>query len=96
MPTLAAYAQMLERDRKREGLRVCRAARPPARATSWRRALGSPTSRTDRHSRTEAGGIRGYDIGPLAPNDPYEGNYPGENRFTPDAIVSVISNERCA
>ena len=26
MPTLAAYATMMERDRKREGLRVCRAA----------------------------------------------------------------------
>ena len=26
MPTLAAYASMMERDRKREGLRVCRAA----------------------------------------------------------------------
>jgi hypothetical protein len=44
----------------------------------------------------EGGGIRGYDIGPLAPNDPYEGNYPGEDKFTPDAIVFVISNERCA
>jgi len=26
MPTLAGYAAMLERDRKREGLRICRAA----------------------------------------------------------------------
>ena len=26
MPTLAAYAAMMERDREREGLRVCRAA----------------------------------------------------------------------
>jgi hypothetical protein len=26
MPTLAAYATMMQRDRKREGLRVCRAA----------------------------------------------------------------------
>jgi len=26
MPTLAAHATMMERDRKREGLRVCRAA----------------------------------------------------------------------
>jgi plasmid maintenance system antidote protein VapI len=26
MPTLAPYAAMMERDRKREGLRVCRAA----------------------------------------------------------------------
>jgi hypothetical protein len=26
MATLAAYARMMERDRKREGLRVCRAA----------------------------------------------------------------------
>ncbi len=26
MATLAAYATMMERDRKREGLRVCRAA----------------------------------------------------------------------
>jgi len=26
VPTLAAYATMMERDRKREGLRVCRAA----------------------------------------------------------------------
>jgi hypothetical protein len=26
MPTRAAYATMMERDRKREGLRVCRAA----------------------------------------------------------------------
>jgi len=26
MPALAAYATMMERDRKREGLRVCRAA----------------------------------------------------------------------
>jgi hypothetical protein len=26
MPTLASYATMMERDRKREGLRVCRAA----------------------------------------------------------------------
>jgi hypothetical protein len=27
MPTLAAYSAMMQRDRKREGLRVCRAAR---------------------------------------------------------------------
>jgi hypothetical protein len=26
MPTLAPYASMMQRDRKREGLRVCRAA----------------------------------------------------------------------
>jgi len=26
MPTLASYAAMMERDRKREGLRICRAA----------------------------------------------------------------------
>ena len=26
MPTLAAYPSMMQRDRKREGLRVCRAA----------------------------------------------------------------------
>jgi DNA-binding XRE family transcriptional regulator len=26
MPTLASYASMMQRDRKREGLRVCRAA----------------------------------------------------------------------
>jgi hypothetical protein len=26
VPTLAAYATMMERDRKREGLRLCRAA----------------------------------------------------------------------
>ncbi|HEX2422439.1 MAG TPA: hypothetical protein VHN56_04715 [Actinomycetota bacterium] len=26
MPTLAAYAAMMEHDRKREGLRLCRAA----------------------------------------------------------------------
>jgi hypothetical protein len=45
----------------------------------------------------EADGVlRGYDIGPLAPNHPYDGNYPGEHKFTPDAVVFVISNERCA
>jgi hypothetical protein len=42
------------------------------------------------------GAVRGYDIGPLAPNDPYTANYPGEKKFTPDAVIFVISNERCA
>jgi hypothetical protein len=40
--------------------------------------------------------LRGYDIGPLASNDPLSANYPGEKKFTPDAVIFVISNERCA
>ena len=37
-----------------------------------------------------------FPIGRLAPNEPYSHNYLGEDKFTPDAIVSVITNERCA
>jgi hypothetical protein len=37
-----------------------------------------------------------FPIGPLAPNEPYPHHYLGEDKFTPDAIVFVISNERCA
>jgi hypothetical protein len=45
----------------------------------------------------EADGVlRGYDIGPLAPDDPHTADYPGEKKFTPDAVIFVVSNERCA
>jgi hypothetical protein len=37
-----------------------------------------------------------FDLGPLAPNEPYQNSYLGEDKFTPYAIVFVISNERCA
>jgi hypothetical protein len=37
-----------------------------------------------------------FEIGPLAPNEPYYNSYLGEDKFTPDAIVFVISSERCA
>jgi len=37
-----------------------------------------------------------FEIGPLAPNEPHYNSYLGEDEFTPDAIVFVISNERCA
>jgi hypothetical protein len=37
-----------------------------------------------------------FELGPLAPNEPYSNSYLGEDKFTPDAIVFVISNERCA
>jgi len=46
--------------------------------------------------READGVVRGYDIGPLAPNDPYTADYRGEDKFNPDAVVFVISNERCA
>jgi hypothetical protein len=37
-----------------------------------------------------------FNLGPLLPNDPYVNSYLGEDKFTPDSIVSVISNEKCA
>lgn len=36
-----------------------------------------------------------FEIGPLAPNEPYPNSYLGEGTFTPDAVIFVISNERC-
>ena len=30
-----------------------------------------------------------FEIGPLAPNEPHYNSYPGEEKFTPDAIVFV-------
>jgi len=36
-----------------------------------------------------------FPIGPLAPNEPYSNSYLGEDKFTPDAIIFVMSNERC-
>jgi len=45
----------------------------------------------------EVDGIdRHFEIGPLAPNEPYYNSYLGEDTFTPDAIVFVVSNEQCA
>ena len=35
-------------------------------------------------------------IGPLPPNKPYSHRFQGEHTFTPDGVVFVISNERCA
>jgi hypothetical protein len=37
-----------------------------------------------------------FNLGPLAPNDPYANSYLGEDKFIPDSIVFVISNEKCA
>jgi hypothetical protein len=37
-----------------------------------------------------------FELGPLAPNEPYQNSYLGEDKFTPDAIVFVISAESCA
>jgi hypothetical protein len=37
-----------------------------------------------------------FQVGPLAPGEPYPNSYLGEDKFTPDAIVFVISDERCA
>jgi hypothetical protein len=36
-----------------------------------------------------------FELGPLAPHEPYQNSYLGEDKFTPDAIVFVISDERC-
>jgi hypothetical protein len=36
------------------------------------------------------------ELGPMAPNQSDSNSYSGESKFTPDAIVFVISNERCA
>ncbi len=37
-----------------------------------------------------------FRIGLLPPNKPYPHRYRGENTFTPDGVVFVLSNERCA
>jgi hypothetical protein len=36
-----------------------------------------------------------FKLGPLAPNDPHANSYLGEDKFTPDSVVFVISNEAC-
>jgi len=37
-----------------------------------------------------------FRIGPLPPNKPYSLRHQGENRFAPEGVVFVLSNERCA
>jgi hypothetical protein len=36
-----------------------------------------------------------FTIGPLTPNKPYYRRYPGAGDFTPDAVIFIVSNERC-
>jgi len=39
---------------------------------------------------------RRFEIGPLAPNEPYSNSYLGEDKVAPDTVIFVMSNERCA
>lgn len=36
-----------------------------------------------------------FEVGPLAPNEPYSNSYLGEDKFSPDGITFVFSNEAC-
>jgi hypothetical protein len=36
-----------------------------------------------------------FPVGPLAPNEPYSNSYLGEDKFSPDGITFVFSNEAC-
>jgi hypothetical protein len=36
-----------------------------------------------------------FEIGPMAPNESFRRRYSGEHAFTPDAVIFVISGERC-
>ena len=36
-----------------------------------------------------------FPVGPLAPNEPYSNAYLGEDKFSPDGITFVFSNEAC-
>ena len=36
-----------------------------------------------------------FRVGPLQPNKPYSLQHQGDKRFDPDAVVFVVSNERC-
>jgi hypothetical protein len=37
-----------------------------------------------------------FKIYPMAPNESFRRRYSGEHAFTPDAVIFVISDERCA
>jgi hypothetical protein len=37
-----------------------------------------------------------FKIGPMDPNESFRRRYSGEHAFTPDAVIFLISDERCA
>jgi hypothetical protein len=58
MPTLAAFPQMLERNRRREGLRVCRAAWLPGVSIREHRQLEAGEGTGPGHLGAHVRGIR--------------------------------------